>query len=431
MIFVPARFDEACPTVIADKYQVRGVLGVGGMGTVYDAVHAITQRPVALKVMHAWVAKSSATAGPRFVQEAKTSAQIGHPSVVDVIDAGQDENGHYYLAMEHLRGETLAQRLERGPMSEAELIEMATALLEGLSAAHDKALIHRDIKPDNIFIAETRDGDTAYKLLDFGIVKKLGQRVTAMGSVVGTVEFMSPEQATGRSIDGRSDLWNLGAVLFCALVGRPPYPSKNHAALIRQIANGAPPAVRSLAPHCSERLAAVIDRSLRPIAKDRWASAQEMKSALGLPPPATTTRETHATAPVATLPASTPEPETRRQATPVTLEASRTGPARAGAQRPPPVNAEKQAPAPARAKAPPLRPKWRWRLALSIGLLGAAAAGKFIYRSTSRAEPDSARTAARASPRSLQVSGSDSHEARAPERPPPAQAAGDDNHPTR
>ncbi len=217
--------------VIADRYHVIKKLGEGGMGQVYLAEHVKMGRRSAIKVMNpSMVHDPDAVA--RFNREAANASRITHPNVCAVYDFGETPDGLIYLAMEFVEGEPLTDLLSREgalPPPRATAIFKQTA--DALQAAHDLGIVHRDLKPDNIMIARGRDGSDLVKVVDFGIAKAVGgdetgQKVTKTGLVVGTPEFMSPEQLSGDKVDGRSDLYSLGLVFFRMLTGQLPFQAE-------------------------------------------------------------------------------------------------------------------------------------------------------------------------------------------------------------
>ena len=193
---------------IAGKYRLNRLIGVGGIGAVYAAVHQFTGRHVALKLIDPMVASYEGYAA-RFLREARAAAEIGHPAICDVLDAGQESDGSLYLALELLEGRTLDAAIEAGDLRFEELCRVGVQLLEGLAAAHDRGIVHRDIKPDNIFLAR-KDGELVIKILDFGIAKLYAGNAddpatTRAGLTVGTPAYLSPEQAVGGAITPASD----------------------------------------------------------------------------------------------------------------------------------------------------------------------------------------------------------------------------------
>ena len=214
--------------VIADRYHVIKKLGEGGMGQVYLAEHVKMGRRSAIKVMNpSMVHDPDAVA--RFNREASNASRITHPNVCAIYDFGETPDGIIYLAMEFIEGEPLTDLLEReGALSVPRAVHIFLQVAEALQAAHDLGIVHRDLKPDNIMLARRKDGADVVKVVDFGIAKAVGgdqagQKVTKTGLVVGTPEFMSPEQLSGDKLDGRSDLYSLALVLYRMLTGKLPF----------------------------------------------------------------------------------------------------------------------------------------------------------------------------------------------------------------
>jgi len=272
-------------SVLDERYEVVGVIGQGGMGTVYEAKHLTIGRMVALKVLKPENAQKP-DAIARLRHEARIVSQLGHPNICEVFDIGQLANGTPYLVMERLRGQTLAQRIQEGePLGVNELVEVIVQVLAGLETAHRKNVIHRDMKPDNIFLADRASGIVA-KILDFGISKAMvpdeqAHHLTRTGMVMGTPYYMAPEQAMGeRSLDGRVDIWGVGICFFEALTGKRPFVAKNYNALLVQILTVPIPSIRSLRGDVSPALATVIERSLEKRREQRYQTARELSDAL-------------------------------------------------------------------------------------------------------------------------------------------------------
>ena len=201
-------------------YQVLEPIGDGGMGVIYKAVDARLGRTVALKFIQPRL-DADRSAAERFRQEARAAGALEHPNICTIHDIGETEDGRLYLAMPLYDGETLEQRIARGPLQIADAVDIAVQVLRGLAKAHARGIIHRDVKPANVFI--TTDG--VVKILDFGIAKLADVSLTGPASrPLGTVAYMSPEQAHGTPVDHRTDLWSLGAVLYEMLSGRRPFP---------------------------------------------------------------------------------------------------------------------------------------------------------------------------------------------------------------
>jgi serine/threonine-protein kinase len=215
-------------SIVAERYHILKKLGEGGMGQVYLAEHVKMGRKSALKVMHASMVKD-VDAISRFNREASNASRISHPNVAAVYDFGETPDGLIFLAMEFVDGPPLTKLIEQaGALPPTRAAEIARQTAEALALAHDMGIVHRDLKPDNVMIAKTRDGGDLVKVVDFGIAKAAGnaaQKVTKTGLVVGTPEYMSPEQLAGDSLDGRSDIYSLALVTFNMLTGRLPFPS--------------------------------------------------------------------------------------------------------------------------------------------------------------------------------------------------------------
>lgn len=270
---------------VGDKYRLIRVLGVGGMGVVYEAQHLVTQRKVALKLLHQWVAESSPAAATRFLREAQAAASIGHPALVDVFDAGQLEDGSLFLVFELLDGEDLENALTDGELRAHDVVAIICDVLDGLAAAHARGFVHRDIKPANVFLSKNHAGERQVKLLDFGISKrddasKTFSNITAHGSIVGTLEYMSPEQASAQPVDNRSDLWAIGALFHRALAGRPPFIGESQLELVKAILIAPIPSLGDVRPDLPVRLVQIVDRALIRDREKRWPTASAMREAL-------------------------------------------------------------------------------------------------------------------------------------------------------
>jgi serine/threonine-protein kinase len=240
---------------VAGKYAIRRVIGVGGFGAVYEGVHTEIGKRVAIKVIAGALAQSTEVAA-RFRREARAASAVESEHIVQVFDVGQDPVAGLFMVMEYLQGEDLAQRLERErriPVDQATVI--ASQIARALIRAHDAGVIHRDLKPGNIFLGERADGSLLVKVLDFGISKMLDEeqeakhdphagKLTRVGSVVGTPQYMSPEQAQGLStVDHRADIWSLGAIFYEMLAGQPAYDllSTYEQTIVHIVVNPPPP----------------------------------------------------------------------------------------------------------------------------------------------------------------------------------------------
>ncbi|MGH7293902.1 MAG: serine/threonine protein kinase, partial [Polyangiaceae bacterium] len=218
---------------IAGKYRLNRLLGTGGMATVWSATNVFTEREFAVKFMLPQVARTP-EAARRFLLEAKVSARINHPNIIEVIDVGQAEDGSLFLVMELLTGVSLdvAVRRQQPPMSIADFMGIMKDVAVALAAAHRSGVIHRDLKPTNVFLHKDRDGRVVPKILDFGVSKILEEEnntaLTVVGTVLGSPLYMSPEQAMGAAgIDGRTDVFAFGGILFEALTGQRAFEAPN------------------------------------------------------------------------------------------------------------------------------------------------------------------------------------------------------------
>ncbi|HEX9101844.1 MAG TPA: serine/threonine-protein kinase, partial [Polyangia bacterium] len=241
---------ELQPGTWVGEYQIESKLGQGGMASVYAGVQPVIGKKVAVKVMSRQLCVDPVQV-ERFVQEARAVNQIGHPNIVDVFAFGALPDGRSYFVMEWLQGETLASRLRRGWLTVPEAVAIMFQICDGLAAAHDKGIVHRDLKPENIFLVPVRNRRMLVKVLDFGIAKLLGRRDarvdrTADGSTPGTPGYMSPEQAKGKDVDHRSDIYALGVCAFQMLCGRLPFVGADAIEILYHHIHATPPAPSTL-----------------------------------------------------------------------------------------------------------------------------------------------------------------------------------------
>ncbi|MBI5515769.1 MAG: serine/threonine protein kinase [Deltaproteobacteria bacterium] len=271
-------------STVAGKYRLERVLGRGGMGVVYEAEHLVTNRKVAIKVMHP--ENQGSEAARRFMNEASAAGRIQHPNVVEVLDAGQDtSDGSLFIVLELLTGIDLATYLLRaGHLSPGETLTVALQVLQALHVAHKAGVVHRDVKPENIFLARQAGGETHVKIVDFGISKAINPEknialsVTQSNTTVGTPHYMSPEQAKGEPVDPRADIWALGVVLYECLTGRLPFDGENFNTQIVAVVTEphAPATEHGVDPE----LSAIIDKCLQKERTRRFGAASEMTEAL-------------------------------------------------------------------------------------------------------------------------------------------------------
>src|SRR4051812_24004479 len=243
------------------------------MSTVYRAFDEVLERSVAIKVMHASIAEDGIQL-ERFRREARTAAKMQHPHVVTVIDAGEDE-GHPFIVLEYVEGETLKDRIRRnGPLPVPEAVAYAIEIGRALQAAHAERLVHRDVKPQNVLI----DPEGRAKVTDFGITRSLddAEGLTATGRVLGTTDYMSPEQALGEVVTEQSDVYSLGIVLFEMLVGKVPFRAESQVGVAMKHVREPIPDVQRLRPEMSAALAAVVERATAKERKNRYANVSQM-----------------------------------------------------------------------------------------------------------------------------------------------------------
>jgi serine/threonine-protein kinase len=413
----PAEEDELAQGSFAGDYRIENKIGEGGMGTVYAARHPLIGKRAAIKVLRRDLSASQ-IAVDRFVLEAQAVNQIGHPNIVDVFAFGALDDGRNFIAMELLQGESLRARLLR-PIQLGEAVEVIDSVAKALTAAHDAGVVHRDLKPDNIFLVAVKDDRPIIKLLDFGLAKlqgpsERGVERTRTGVVMGTPLYLSPEQARGDKIGPTTDIYSLGAVAYEMFTGEVPFTANSAVEIMTKHITDAPRPPQDLAPHLPRPLAALLvamlekDPAQRPSLKDvreRLAAYRAMISqpAFAIAAQAQRPRrrrgtvivvaalatviggaiayvavesarggggsgsdEHHESAPVATAPAPTPTPAPTPAPTPTPVPA----PTPAPTPTPAPAPAPTPAPRPHSPKPPPPTPQVKKTGTVTIEIVG-------------------------------------------------------------
>ena len=264
--------------VVAGRYELEDLLGVGGMSSVYRARDRVLERTVALKILHEQFSHDPAYV-ERFRREARAIAKLSHPNIVTVIDRGEFE-GRQFIVFEYVAGETLKQLVTReAPLPPDRALALVHQVARGLAFAHEHGIVHRDVKPHNVLL----DEDGAAKVTDFGIARSLGAPdagLTQTGTVLGTGAYISPEQAAGRPADERSDQYSLGALLYELLTGRIPYEGESIVAVATRHVRDPVPNVREVRPEISPRVDALIRRAMAKRPEDRFPSTDAMIGAI-------------------------------------------------------------------------------------------------------------------------------------------------------
>jgi tRNA A-37 threonylcarbamoyl transferase component Bud32 len=280
--------DALLGTTLSDRYQVTRLIGRGGMGVVYEAVHVALQKRIAIKLLLDKYADDH-EAVERFHREALTATHIGDDHIIDVLDVGTTPEGKSFVVLEYLDGQDLGKVLAAtGPMPASRAVHVIQQVLRGLGAAHAKGIVHRDMKPDNVFIVPHSETPDFVKILDFGISKIMAAqdakvRLTATGTVVGTPIYMAPEQALGTGVDHRADLYSVGVMLFELLAGKPPFYAESYLALVTQHLQATPPDLGQIRPDLPPSLVHVVHRALAKEPDHRFRTAAEMARALPSP----------------------------------------------------------------------------------------------------------------------------------------------------
>lgn len=277
--------DPLVGQVLLGKLDVLRVVGKGGMGSVYEVEHLITHHRRALKLIKPELVERR-TYLKRLIREAGVAGTLNTPYVVDTYDAGTLDDGSVYILMELLEGRTLYDVIKRdGKLAVPRLIGIISQVCEGVEVAHRAGIIHRDLKPDNVFLLEGPGGTEQVKIMDFGISKfeepdDEVSRLTSEGVVLGTPFYMSPEQARGKELDARSDVYAVGVMMYEALTGRLPFEDSSISALFIKIAAGEYLPLRHVRPSIPEELAAVVEKAMHRKREARYASMDELRASL-------------------------------------------------------------------------------------------------------------------------------------------------------
>ena len=299
--------------VLAGTYRIESLLGEGGMGTVYEVAHLRVPRRFAVKVLNREVV-GNRDIFERFRREAEIASAIGNKHIVQVLDFNHCADGSPYMVLELLRGEDLSQRIAR--LGRLDLLQTTTVVVQicdALSAAHAAGIVHRDLKPGNVFLIEDEGRDDFVKVLDFGISKVLHglDSVTRTGVVFGTPQYMAPEQAQGKPVDARTDLFSLGSIIFECLTGRPAFEGETPFAVAYKVCHEPATPLRSLAPDLPEQVERVVLRAMAKPPEGRYAGAgalaDDFLRASGMPSRAVSQ-------PMPARPASRPNPKAPRTA---------------------------------------------------------------------------------------------------------------------
>jgi eukaryotic-like serine/threonine-protein kinase len=281
-----------------DRVRIERPIARGGMGKVYYGEQVRMKRPCAIKILDPRLAGGGDAAefGRRFLLAASVSAKLTHPNVVTIFDYGETEDGRCFIAMEYLEGRTLSDELKKsGAISAERAIHIAKQVCRALREAHTLGVVHRDMKPGNVFLLKQDDDDDFVKVLDFGLVKETSQSEaqdhTQIGQIMGSPRYMAPEQVQGKAVDGRTDIYSLGVMLYAMLAGRPPFDKATELSTMMAQVSDPPPPIATVAPDLllPPGLEAVVMKCLAKRPEDRFASMEELITALKLRPGAMTT----------------------------------------------------------------------------------------------------------------------------------------------
>lgn len=269
--FIKARPTKQVGVILEGRYELRGLLGKGGMAKVYLAEDLRTRLPVAVKILHPGVAREPRER-ERFLREIEVAATIRHPHVVQVVDAGERPDGSPYIVLEFLHGESLGDLLRRDDSVEASfLLPLMADVASALAAAHAVGVVHRDIKPDNLYLLGERGAPYAIKVVDFGLAKvQQSSKLSTTGMAIGTLEYIAPEQALAEKVDARTDVYGLGVCMYRALTGRLPFQAPNDPLLVAQQLFLPPPRPSRVRPGLDLRIDDVILTAMRKRPENRY-----------------------------------------------------------------------------------------------------------------------------------------------------------------
>ena len=278
--------DPRLGTIVNGRYSIEAQLGEGGMAIVYRARNALVDRVVAVKVLNKELARDPKLV-ERFRREAKNTAALAHPNIVEILDYGEAEDGSPYLVMELLDGQPLDKLIARGPMPVAQVAALGAHIARGLARAHDFGVVHRDLKPENVFVTRAQSGRGIAKILDFGIARSMhDQRLTSAGQIFGTPQYMAPERVTSIDTGPPADLYALGVILFEMVTGKPPFHATDVTGFLVAHLRETPPRPSSIVASIPRRLDELILKMLEKRPEDRPVDAHQVDKELSaLAPP--------------------------------------------------------------------------------------------------------------------------------------------------
>lgn len=268
--------DPLIGRIIGERYRLEACIGSGGMGTVYQARHLLIDREVAIKLLR-MDRRSQEHSKAWFVREARAVNRVNHSNIADIYDLGETEDGLVYLVMELLRGATLTREIDCGPMKTVVALQIIEQISRALARAHDLGVIHRDLKPDNVFLLNDKGRAPNIKLIDFGLARLMsGNRLAAQGTVFGTAGYLSPEQIRGEEAGPQADLYAVGVILYEMVTGRPPFDADDVTTLLDLHANEAPCPPRHIMPEIDQAVEAIVLKLLNKNLEERYHDAYHL-----------------------------------------------------------------------------------------------------------------------------------------------------------